>query len=443
MRPLILVVDDNRELADLLTQVLQEAGYRAMARYRGKAALEAIESEPPAAAIVDMLLPDVMGTEVAKALRAKNIPFVFVTGVFKGLNHAREAVHRHGARALYEKPFPSASLIQAVREIVEPPPPAVAEVPESVEVELDIDVEESDVGGVGPLEMTGRIAIGGPDVSAVLTGSDFKLDAPTKGQAHLLRTGPLPTVPQIPEVEAGESGAAGRVQRGALRDNLPQLITAFWQLQESGELWLQRGRVKKAIWFDKGMPVFALSNLASDRFGTFLLRLGRINEDQLRVATQTAAASRRRTGDVLIEMGLLRDAERMYYVAQQAKAIIYSLFAWTEGEYVSSFQARAVHEPIHLGIHPAQMIARGIKKLYRPERLKRLLALEDRLVPSRESVYALADAGLDPWEETLLGRIDGSRTVAELLALAPHPAHMVFATLVVLEALRFVEKAPR
>lgn len=440
VRPLILVVDDNRELADLLTQVLQEAGYRATARYRGRAALEAIETEPPAAAIVDMLLPDVMGTEVAKALREKGIPFVFVTGVFKGLNHAREAVHRHGARALYEKPFPSASLLQAVREIVEPLPAEAAEVPESVEVELDIDVEESDISGLGPLEMTGRIPIGGPDVSAVLTGSDFRLDAPTKGQAHLLRTGPLPTVPQIPEVEAGGQGG-DRVKRGALRDNLPQLITAYWQLQESGELWLQRGRVKKAIWFDKGMPVFALSNLASDRFGTFLLRLGRINQDQLRAATHTAAASRRRTGDVLIEMGILRDAERMYYVAQQAKAIIYSLFAWTEGEYVSSFQARAVQEPIHLGIHPAQMIARGIKKLYRPERLKRLLALEDRLVPSRESVYTVADAGLDPWEEKLLAQIDGSRTVAELMALVPHPAHMVFATLVVLESLRFVEKA--
>src|SRR5690606_27639551 len=111
-----------------------------------------------------------------------------------------------------------------------------------------------------------------------------RLDIPSQSQT-LVRTGPLPVVPRA------------RLERGALRDNLPQLITAFWQLQETGELWLQRGKVKKAIWFENGWPVFALSNLASDRFGTFLLRLGRIDAEQLREATSRAASEKRRTGD--------------------------------------------------------------------------------------------------------------------------------------------------
>ncbi|WP_373046623.1 response regulator transcription factor [Vulgatibacter sp.] len=428
-RPLILLVDDNRELADLLSQVFQEAGYRTRVCYRGRAALEAIDAEAPDAAVVDMLLPDVMGTEVGKVLAQRAIPFVFATGVFKGRQHARDAEEKYGARAHFEKPFAAGSLLAAMKEIVAPPPPAEAASDESMEVELDIDVEtEPDATPMAPLEMTGQVALRGPMVQAVLRGDDFRLEAPLRGQT-LVRTGPIPTQPQQ------------RVQRGALRDNLPQLVTAFWLLQETGELWLQRGKVKKAIWFEKGAPVFALSNLAADRFGTFLVRLGRITPEQLREATARAVAEKRRTGDVLVAMGVLQDAERLYYVAQQVKAILYSLFAWSDGEYVMTFQSRAAMEPLRLGLHPAQLISRGIKKLYGVDRLQRLLLLEDRLAPSPEPAYQLADAGLEPWEEQLLARIDGERTVAELLAMSGKPREVVYAALAVLLALRFVEKS--
>lgn len=427
-RPLILIVDDNRELADLLAQVFEEAGYRAKVSYRGRAALEAIAAETPDAAVLDMLLPDIMGTEVAKVLREKGVPFVFATGVFKGLQHGRDSVDKHGARAHFEKPFAAGALLAAMKEIVPPPMIAASSSADDFEVELDIDVDEPpESTPANPIEMTGQVALTGSAVRAVLSGENFRLEAPAYPQ-ELVRTGPLPAVPRE------------RVERGALRDNLPQLITAFWQLQETGELWLQRGKVKKAIWFDKGRPVFALSNLAADRFGAFLVRLGRITPEQLRTATTRAAAEKRRTGDVLVSMGVLQDTERLYYVAQQVKAILYSLFAWRDGEYVMSFQQRARMEPVRLGLHPAQLIARGIKKLYSIDRLQRQIALEDRLAPSPEPAYQLADAGLEPWETQLLGRIDGERTVAELLAIAGKPAPAVWSALVVLLSLRFVQK---
>lgn len=427
-RPLILIVDDNQELADLLGQVFQEAGYRTRVCYRGRAAREAIAAEPPAAAVVDILLPDVMGTEVAKDLRAKEIPFVFATGVFKGLQHSRDSTNRHGARAHFEKPFAAGALLQAIKEIVPPAAPPAPVRDDDIEVELDIDVEVDEAPQISPIEMTGQVALAGASVKAVLEGENFRLEAPRPSQT-LVRTGPLPIVPP-----------RAKLERGLLRDNLPQLITAFWQLQETGELWLQRGKVKKAIWFEKGWPVFALSNLAADRFGTFLLRLGRISQAQLREATTRAAAEKRRTGDVLVSMGALQETERLYYVAQQVKAILYSLFAWTEGEYVRSFQARAAHEPVRLGLHPAQLIARGIRKLYAPERLQRLLAPEDRLVVSREPAYRVEDAGLEPWEVRLLESCDGSRNVAELIALSRKPRDEAHASLVALLSLHLVDR---
>nr|WP_050727640.1 response regulator [Vulgatibacter incomptus] len=429
MAPLLLIVDDNRELADLLAQIFEEAGYRTKTCYRGKAALDAIAAETPAVAVVDILLPDLVGHEVAKVLAAKKVPFLFVTGVFKGAKHSLEGRSRHGASGWFEKPFEASKLLEAVREIV-PAPKARPRQPE-FEVELDIDVDEREYTPIAALELTGRISVSGPSVKAVLTGEDVQLRAPP-APPPLLRAPPL--------LRREEVSPDGRSRTGDLADNLPQLFTAFWQLQETGELGLQRGKVKKVIYFEKGQPVFALSNLAADRFGTFLMRVGKIDEAQLTRATTEAAARKRRTGDILIEMGLLQDAERMYYVAQQVKSILYSVFAWREGSYTMSFQAKARHEPIRLGIHPAQLISRGIKKLYTPERLQRLLALEERLVEAKDPAYRREDLELDPWEANLLSRIDGHRTVAELVARAEKPSEMAISTLVTLLSLKVVEK---
>jgi hypothetical protein len=87
----------------------------------------------------------------------------------------------------------------------------------------------------------------------------------------------------------------------------------------------QRGKVKKVVYFEAGVPVFALSNLAADRFGQFLVRVGKILPDQLQDVAVVAAQTGRRTGDVLVERGLLKDTERLYYVGQQVKSIIYPL----------------------------------------------------------------------------------------------------------------------
>ena len=87
------------------------------------------------------------------------------------------------------------------------------------------------------------------------------------------------------------------------------------------------------------MPVFAISNLATDRFGQFLVRTGKVETEELKSAISGAERTGRRTGDVLIEMGLLTESERMYYVGQQVTAIVYSLFAWEEGELAARLQA--------------------------------------------------------------------------------------------------------
>jgi hypothetical protein len=143
---------------------------------------------------------------------------------------------------------------------------------------------------------------------------------------------------------------------------------------------------------------------------------------------------------VLVDRALLKDTERLYYVGQQVKAIIYSLFGWEDGTFVVSFREKARSEVIKLDVFPGNLILRGVKKLYKPERLVRLITPEDRLIPSPQPAYALNELELEKWEAQLLLKIDGVRTNAEVVALAGKPEHQVRAFLVAMLGLNVLEK---
>ncbi|MGA9525890.1 MAG: response regulator [Myxococcaceae bacterium] len=434
MPPSILVVDDNQELLSLLTQLFEDAGYAVVAAGRGKQAVELARATPPRLAILDILLPDMMGYHLADALRKEqpDLPLIFITGVFKGGKHALEARQKYSSAGYFEKPFEAQKLLEAVEKLV-PPEKAVAPPPppDAFDVELEFDVEEDQPQEA--MELTGKIRVtsSGGDVTAELKGAPLTASPMAKGQS----------VPRTPPSDRPiQPATALGARRGELKDNLPSLINAFYLSKETGELVVQRGKVKKVVYFERGQPVFALSNLLADRFGQFLVRVGKIKQEQLQDAVPVATETKRRTGDVLIDRGLLKETERLYYVAQQVKSIIYSLFGWEDGEYAMAFREKAQHESIKLDVHPGQLIVRGVKKLYKPERLRRLVHPEDRFIPSLQPAYALHEVELERWEAELLPKIDGTRNVAELLALSNRPEHVVYAFLAAMVALNVLER---
>jgi hypothetical protein len=303
-------------------------------------------------------------------------------------------------------------------------------------VEVAVESDEP----VDAMELTGRVVLTEDGkVSAVLRGEPVTA-APVAAPA---RPPPLPSPP--PSAAAVGERAARRHDlsktEGKLEENLPDLFTAFYLAQQTGELTVQRGKVKKTIYFEKGRPCFAISNLVTDRFGPFLVRVGKITSAQLELCQATAAKTGRRTGDVLVEMGILKETEKLYYVAQQVKAIVYSVFGWEDGEYRLHFADRAAKEAIKLDLQPANLITRGVKKLYKPERLFRMLSPEDRLIPSPQPAYGLHEVELERWEAELLPRVDGTRTLAELIHLAKRPEHTVYGFLYGMVALKILDRS--
>jgi two-component system alkaline phosphatase synthesis response regulator PhoP len=82
-RKRILVVDDEKDLVDLITYNLQRNGYDYLSAGNGNDALDIALREQPDLVILDLMLPGIDGTEVARRLRSDsrtaNIPIIMLT----------------------------------------------------------------------------------------------------------------------------------------------------------------------------------------------------------------------------------------------------------------------------------------------------------------------------------------------------------------------------
>ena len=73
----ILVVDDHEDNIEVLRLRLESWGYRAEAVSDGAAALRAVEQSPPDLILLDVMMPEVSGIEVAQRVKAnRSLPFI-------------------------------------------------------------------------------------------------------------------------------------------------------------------------------------------------------------------------------------------------------------------------------------------------------------------------------------------------------------------------------
>ncbi len=70
-RPRLLLVDDEPDLEQLLVWNLSEAGFEVVAARTGLDGIEAAKRERPRVIILDLMLPDISGTEVCRRLRTE------------------------------------------------------------------------------------------------------------------------------------------------------------------------------------------------------------------------------------------------------------------------------------------------------------------------------------------------------------------------------------
>ena len=119
MERTVLVVEDDRELAGVLADALSEYGYRVECAHDGAVAMARLESERPAAIILDLLMPEMDGLQFLGSRRdnsaLSDIPVIVLTGQRGMTNEARAL----DADVVLEKPVKLLMLVEAIHKVVE------------------------------------------------------------------------------------------------------------------------------------------------------------------------------------------------------------------------------------------------------------------------------------------------------------------------------------
>jgi PAS domain S-box-containing protein len=112
----VLVADDNADMREYLTRLLQSAGYRVVAVPDGRRALDALQTEVPDLVISDVMMPHIDGLELVAALRedvrTALVPVVLLSAR-AGQEASIEGLHA-GADDYLVKPFSSGELLARV-----------------------------------------------------------------------------------------------------------------------------------------------------------------------------------------------------------------------------------------------------------------------------------------------------------------------------------------
>lgn len=114
MTKTILVVDDEKPIADILQFNLVKEGYQVICAYDGDEALEIIEEQQPDLMLLDIMLPKRDGMEVCREIRKKyDFPIIMLTA--KGSEIDKVLGLEMGADDYVTKPFSTRELIARVK----------------------------------------------------------------------------------------------------------------------------------------------------------------------------------------------------------------------------------------------------------------------------------------------------------------------------------------
>lgn len=227
---------------------------------------------------------------------------------------------------------------------------------------------------------------------------------------------------------------------GPLR--MVDLLVRLASERAEGRLLLRSGEVEKSVYVRDGVPVYATSTAPEDKLGEILVRKGILKREDLGGALQAAWESDRPLGRILVERNLVPPELLYPVITDQTRSIILGPFAWSEGSWEFEPGERPpVDEAAYLTDSSANLVLQGVRAGLPWARVRRELREGSiRFKLTSNPRFRLQEVRLTPEESTLMGGLDGRRTLAEVAAAAGRPVEEAAPLLYALWKLQLIEE---
>ncbi|MHB8780809.1 MAG: response regulator transcription factor [Candidatus Geothermincolia bacterium] len=117
----ILVVDDDKEMVELIELFLNNAGYETLSAFSGEGALEQAFQQRPDLILLDIMMPKIDGWEVFRRIKndpaASEIPIIFLTARTQNIDRMI-GLSVMKASGYLTKPFSKKELLEEVERVL-------------------------------------------------------------------------------------------------------------------------------------------------------------------------------------------------------------------------------------------------------------------------------------------------------------------------------------
>ena len=121
----VLIAEDEPNIVESLSFLLERAGFEVLVESDGREALQAARANVPDVLILDVMLPGLDGYEILRQLKSDDntsaLPVLMLTA--KGQREDRETALNCGADLFITKPFSNAEIVEAVQNLAGSPLP--------------------------------------------------------------------------------------------------------------------------------------------------------------------------------------------------------------------------------------------------------------------------------------------------------------------------------
>jgi curved DNA-binding protein CbpA/DNA-binding response OmpR family regulator len=379
MSPYVLVVESDLEMQRRIGETLSEAHYALASETELGWARRSMLIQAPDAVVLNTTLSDgsgfLLAEEIRRAPETEHAPIFFVASTHRGASHAAEAKRRFAPAEYLPTPLDVSRLLALLLEMVPPSEPTLEPVvpnyPGASPVDLDLRRERRQVESAAK---------------------------------HLA---------------AGESGLRGSLGRQPFAHVLQQIYAG----RMTGALLLTSDKVKKVIQVENGYPVSVRSNDPAECLGQILLLQRMISAETLAETLRQMKASKKRQGELLVEMGALSPYNLSRALVLQMEAKLLEVFSWREGRFAFKKGHHGRDQPVRLERTTAALILEGIRRSYDAERMHSVLAPCSGLylMPSPDRRQRLQDITSDPNEQRFIDSLDGSVKFEAALATTMIP----------------------
>ena len=113
----LLVVDDDRNVTDVIAVILRHAGFVAVIKHSATDAMTEIDNNPPSGIITELVLPDMSGIDVIRYAQLKNekVPIMVVSTATGGFQMGQAL--EHGIQLFMAKPIAIDELVRAIQKM--------------------------------------------------------------------------------------------------------------------------------------------------------------------------------------------------------------------------------------------------------------------------------------------------------------------------------------